>query len=142
MRFGRPALVAVAFGISSSSDAFLSPSPMLLHPPTARMGGGVGGGGGSGGGAGGEVVHAARDLIARNLRLVKAFAFTDTLRWEMRSTLTSDEEASTTGYDDDGGGDGAGGGSAGGPSPPEDVPEYPEMLSTGVYEIVNADQHK
>ena len=94
-------------------------------------------------GRGQQEVVRARDLVARNFRLVKAFAFTDTLRWEMRSTLTSDEEASSTGYDDDGGGGGDGGGGAGGGGvSPEDVPEFPEKMNTGIYEIVNANQHK
>ncbi|KAL3826770.1 hypothetical protein ACHAXA_000596 [Cyclostephanos tholiformis] len=135
MKFGRPALAAVSCGIAVvPSHAFLSPSPPIaLHPPTARMGGWVGGG---------ELVL-ARDLIARNFRLVNAFALTETLRWEMRSTLTSDEEASTTGYDNGeaGGGGGVSGGGRGGGLPTEDAPEFPELLSTGIYEIANADQH-
>ena len=111
----------------------------------------------------GEGPLVPKDLLGKyNLRLVKSsYAFTDTLRWEMRSTLTSDEEggatatAMTAGYDDDDDGAGAAAAAAasssmsaaddagaGGGGPPEDVPEYPEMLSTGIYEIVNADQHK
>lgn len=109
----------------------------------------------------GEGPLVPKDLLGKyNLRLVKSsYAFTDTLRWEMRSTLTSDEEGGATTTtavydDDDDEDDGAGAAAAasstsaavdagaGGGGPPEDVPEYPEMLSTGIYEIVNADQHK
>ena len=55
----------------------------------------------------GEGPLVPKDLLGKyNLRLVKSsYAFTDTLRWEMRSTLTSDEEGGATatiaGYDDD-----------------------------------------
>jgi hypothetical protein len=48
----------------------------------------------------------------------------------------------TTGLDEDetksssSGGEGESGG------PPMNVPEFPEMMSNGIYEIINADQHK
>ena len=38
------------------------------------------------------------------------------------------------------GGETGGGGENGGP--PTNVPEFPEMMSNGIYEIINADQHK
>jgi len=95
-----------------------------------------------------------RDLLPVDLRLEKAYALSGTLRWERRwdvlrwdrwSTLTSDEEMASTSFEDDesssgGGGGGGGGGENGGP--PTNVPEFPEMMSNGIYEIINADQHK
>ena len=49
----------------------------------------------------GEGPLVPKDLLGKyNLRLVKSsYAFTDTLRWEMRSTLTSDEEGGGDGDD-------------------------------------------
>ena len=96
-----------------------------------------------------------RDLLPADLRLEKAYALSGTLRWERRwdvlrwdrrSTLTSDEEMASTSFEDDesssssSGVGGGGGGESGGP--PTNVPEFPEMMSNGIYEIINADQHK
>lgn len=72
-----------------------------------------------------------KDLIASNLKYRSAYVQTNTLRWEIRSTLTSDEEATSAnkaegseeGEDDDG------------------VPAFPEQLRNGIYEIQNPDQH-
>ena len=51
----------------------------------------------------------------------------------MASTSFEDDESSS-------GVGGGGGGENGGP--PTNVPEFPEMMSNGIYEIINADQHK
>lgn len=67
-----------------------------------------------------------RDLIASNLRLRQAFTLTNTLRWEIRSTLTSDEEASKTSAEDD---------------PLADLPAFPEQMSNGIWDIQTPEQH-
>lgn len=65
------------------------------------------------------------------------------LRWDRRSTLTSDEEMASTSFEDDeSSSSGVGGGGGGDGGPPMNVPEFPEMKSNGIYEIINADQHK
>ena len=68
-----------------------------------------------------------KDLIASNMRLRKAYGLTNTLRWEIRSTLTSDEEAAKTKT-----AEGAEG----------DLPPFPELMKNGIYDIQNAEQHK
>jgi len=69
-----------------------------------------------------------RDFIASNLKKKQAFSLTNTLRWEIRSTLTSDEEATTE--------------EAAKKKEEEDIPEYPEQLRNGIWEIKNDLQHK
>ena len=68
------------------------------------------------------------DLIPE-LKLTSAFEQTKTLRWEMRSTLTSNEEVAASQTEDSS-------------SPPQDIPEFPEMASTGIYEIMSPEHHK
>ena len=98
----------------------------------------------------GAATSQPRDLLPSvdDLRLEKAYALSGTLRWERRwdvlrwdrrSTLTSDEEmAPTSSFEDDE----SSSSSSGGGGPPTNVPEFPEMMSNGIYEIINADQHK
>ena len=71
-----------------------------------------------------------KDLIASNMKLKQVFTTTNTLRWEMRSTLTSDDEAAAKAKTEESS------------EEAEDIPKYPELLKNGIYEIVNADQHK
>jgi thioredoxin 1 len=47
----------------------------------------------------------------------------------LRSTLTSDEEASKTAEETDA------------PPPPGEIPDFPSMNEHGIYELLNADQH-
>ena len=96
----------------------------------------------------GAATSQPRDLLPADLRLEKAYALSGTLRWERRwdvlrwdrrSTLTSDEEmAPTSSFEEDESSSSSGGGGG----PPTNVPEFPEMISNGIYEIINADQHK
>jgi hypothetical protein len=65
----------------------------------------------------------------------------DVLRWDRRSTITSSDEEISTSFEDDESKSGVGGGGESG-GPPMNVPEFPEMMSNGIYEIINADQHK
>jgi hypothetical protein len=71
------------------------------------------------------------DLIPE-LKLKSAFTQSNTLRWEMRSTLTSNEEASAASSQTE----------DNSLPPPQDIPEFPEMTSTGIYEILSPEQHK
>jgi hypothetical protein len=50
--------------------------------------------------------------------------------------------STTTGFEDDETKSGVGGGGGESGGPPMNVPEFPEMMSNGIYEIINADQHK
>lgn len=65
-----------------------------------------------------------RDFIASNYKKKSAFVQTETLRWEMRSTLTSDEEAKTTEEKE-----GA------------DFPPFPEQLPNGIWDLKSPEQH-
>ena len=88
----------------------------------------------------GREILSPKDFISTNFKLKSAFTLTNTLRWEMRSTLTSDEENTTTtttstevaASTEDGGG---GGGEE------NDWPPYPEQLSNGIWDIKNDVQH-
>jgi len=66
-----------------------------------------------------------KDLIASNLKKRSAFVQTNTLRWEIRSTLTNadQEEAKTTEEKED------------------EFPPFPEQLKNGIYEIQTPEQH-
>lgn len=131
-------VVIIASSVTSSSYAFVRPSSTLItigRRSFAREGGAV-------------ASRQPRDLLPVDLRLEKAYALSGTLRWERRwdvlrwdrrSTLTSDEEMASTSEDDESSSSGVGGGDGG---PPMNVPEFPEMKSNGIYEIINADQHK
>lgn len=75
---------------------------------------------------------APKDLIATNLKLKSAFTQTDTLRWEIRSTLTSDEEAAPAKTEE----------SSSSATEEEDViPPFPERLPNGIWELQNDEQH-
>ena len=71
----------------------------------------------------------AKDLISSKLKLKSAFTLTNTLRWEIRSTLTNEE---TTKSEDKPSASGEGG---------EDWPPFPEQLSNGIWDIKNDVQH-
>lgn len=60
------------------------------------------------------------DLIAFGWKRTSAFAMTETLRWEMRSTLTSDGETETA---------------------ERILPDFPKRLANGIYDIQNDVQH-
>lgn len=80
----------------------------------------------------GREILSPKDFISTNFKLKSAFTLTNTLRWEMRSTLTSDEENTTTevaASSEDGGGE------------ENDWPPYPEQLSNGIWDIKNDVQH-
>jgi hypothetical protein len=111
MRFQNEVLyLGLAIAIASDSTAaFVPPSRSLV----LRM-------------DGGRQERNPADLIPE-LKLKSAFTLTNTLRWEIRSTLTSNEEAASQTEDS---------------SPQQDIPEYPEMASTGIYEIMSPDQHR
>ena len=73
-----------------------------------------------------------KDLIAKNrMKLTSAYTQTNTLRWEIRSTLTNSDEdvkkKETAASSSDGGED--------------DWPAFPEQLSNGVWDIKNDKQH-
>lgn len=105
MRF-RNEILCVAIAIGTSTSAFV-PS----NSNSMRMGRDT----------------TPKDLIATNFKLKSQFTLTNTLRWEIRSTLTSDEEASKveeTKEEED-----------------EEIPAFPKLLKNGIYEIQNADQH-
>ena len=109
MRFPNEALclaLAIAF---DSTGAFVA----SRRSPILRMDGGQG-------------ERIPSDLIPE-LKLTSAFVQSNTLRWEMRSTLTSNEEAASQTEDS---------------SPPQDIPEFPEIASTGIYEIMSPEQHR
>jgi len=64
-----------------------------------------------------------RDLIASGWKRTSAFALTETLRWEMRSTLTtSDDETETAKAE-------------------RVLPDFPSRLENGIYDIQNDAQH-
>ena len=72
-----------------------------------------------------------KDLISSNLKLKSAFTLTNTLRWEIRSTLTNEEttkseDKPTSASSSEGG---------------EDWPPFPEQLSNGIWDIKNDVQH-
>ena len=71
-----------------------------------------------------------KDLISSNLKLKSAFTLTNTLRWEIRSTLTNEE---TTKREDKPSASSTEGG--------EDWPPFPEQLSNGIWDIKNDVQH-
>ena len=71
-----------------------------------------------------------KDLISSNLKLKSAFTLTNTLRWEIRSTLTNEE---TTKSEDKPSASSSEGG--------EDWPPFPEQLSNGIWDIKNDVQH-
>lgn len=110
MRFPTEILCLAIATAFDSSFAFI-PS---RRSPTLRMDGGQG------------QERNPLDLIPE-LKLTSAFTQTNTLRWEIRSTLTSNEEAASQTEDS---------------SPPQDIPEFPEMASTGIYEIMSPEQHR
>ena len=149
MRHSLPTLsvviIIIASSITSPSYAFVRPSSSTLltigrRNSVVRGGGAV-------------ASQQPRDLLPVDLRLEKAYALSGTLRWERRwdvlrwdrrSTITSSDEemsSTTTGFDEDETKSGVGGGGESG-GPPMNVPEFPEMMSNGIYEIINADQHK
>mmetsp|Transcript_18374 Transcript_18374/g.33680 ORF Transcript_18374/g.33680 Transcript_18374/m.33680 type:complete len:645 (-) Transcript_18374:126-2060(-) len=66
------------------------------------------------------------DLIATNFKLKSEFTLTNTLRWEIRSTLTSEDEAASKTEE---------------PEEEEEIPKFPQQLPNGIYEIQNAKQH-
>ena len=109
MRFPNEAL-CLALAITFGSACAFVPS---RRSPTLRMDGGQG------------QERMPSDLIPE-LKLSSAFVQSNTLRWEMRSTLTSNEEAASQMED----------------SSPQDIPEFPEIASTGIYEIMSPDQHR
>ena len=83
-----------------------------------------------------EKLLSPKDFISTNLKFKSVFTLTNTLRWEIRSTLTSDEENTTTTTEVKAGGGGGGGGGV-----ENDWPPYPEQLSNGIWDIKNDVQH-
>ena len=73
-----------------------------------------------------------KDLISKNrMKLTSSYTQTNTLRWEIRSTLTNSDEdvkKKDTAASSDGGGD-------------DDWPAFPEQLSNGIWDIKNDKQH-
>ena len=109
MRF-RSEILCAALAVGTTASAFVPPTA-YTDSRSIRMGGEL----------------TPKDFIASNLKKKQAFSLTNTLRWEIRSTLTSDEEATAEEAKKKEG---------------EEIPEYPERLKNGIYEIKNADQHK
>lgn len=72
-----------------------------------------------------------KDLIASNLKLKQSYGLTNTLRWEIRSTLTSSDEEASTKTEEKPKEDG----------PDGDLPPFPEQLRTGIWDIQNQEQH-
>ena len=114
MRFGNE-ILCLALAISNAT-AFAPSSP---HTSNSR-----------------SIVHMGqdltpKDLIAKNrMKLTSAYTQTNTLRWEIRSTLTNSDEdvkKKETATSSDGGED--------------DWPAFPEQLSNGVWDIKNDKQH-
>jgi len=67
-----------------------------------------------------------KDLIASNLKTKQIFVQTNTLRWEIRSTLTSDDEAKTEEKKEE---------------EEEEIPPFPVQNRQGIYEIQTPEQH-
>ena len=111
MRFRNEILCLVLATVSTPASAF---APSIHSRRSMRMG---------------SRDLEPRDLIASNMKLRQAFALTNTLRWEIQSTLTSDQEAAKT-EESSKEGDG------------DDIPPFPEQLNNGIYEIQNDVQHK
>ena len=80
-----------------------------------------------------EKLLSPKDFISTNLKFKSVFTLTNTLRWEIRSTLTSDEENTTTTTEVSKAGGGGG--------EENDWPPYPEQLSNGIWDIKNDVQH-
>ena len=110
----------LCLALAGTAAAFAPPSPAALHGRSMRMGG-----------QGGDL--SPQDLIASDMKLKSVFQQTNTLRWEMRSTLTSDEEAKTV--DGQAEGDGGDGGDGDGEK------SFPDLLANGIYEIKSPDEH-
>ncbi|KAL7542836.1 hypothetical protein ACHAXR_012142 [Thalassiosira sp. AJA248-18] len=67
-----------------------------------------------------------KDFIASNMKLKQSFALTNTLRWEIRSTLTPSEEKTEEKKEEGGN---------------EDLPAFPVQKKNGIWEIQNDVQH-
>ncbi|KAL7549435.1 hypothetical protein ACHAWF_012703 [Thalassiosira exigua] len=124
-------------GLALAAAAAVPTHTASAFAPSHHLGGPSGPPGAVALGAEDRRALAPRDLIASNMRTEKAFVVTNTLRWEMRSTLTRGDEGTAAATGADGQADGADGqGGAG-----DDKPPFPTRRPDGIYEIENADQH-
>jgi len=116
MRFGNEILclaLAITTGFTTTTTVTAFSPPPSTHKKSLRMGEDL----------------VPKDLIASNMKKRSAFVQTNTLRWEIRSTLTNadQEEAKTTETDEK-------------KEEPE-FPPFPEKLKNGIYEIQTPEQH-